>query len=392
MGLPSESFGDLAGTATDGTPGDERDGGPTPLPTVSIVVASRNRRHLLRRFVSAVAEDAATTEVLVVLDGDVDGSYRRDRKAPNGSTRRFDPSRRMGSARWRRCKWAWRPALGDVVLLMDDDVIAGPGLVSAHARHHAGTHGLVVVGFMPVRLDEGSSSPSRLYATEYDEHCRRARIGRAGCSRRTVARQRVRPSCRGAARRGCPRSASACAGTPTWISACACVPLAHAASSTAGSGRRTCTRNRRPRSSPARTSGVRAPGFSRHSMPMRPPRSGRRPCLDGLSGPMRVVVSLLGRERWSGWSSKALMGVAALADRLRQHHASVRVAQLARRIEIACGYRCAARTHGGLRQRTEGERGPTEPGAGLRLVEHEVGELSARSSRPVRSPGTGGRA
>ena len=44
---------------------------------------------------------------------------------------------------------------GDVVLLMDDDVIAGPGLVSAHARRHAGADGLVVVGSMPVRLRRG---------------------------------------------------------------------------------------------------------------------------------------------------------------------------------------------------------------------------------------------
>src|SRR5580692_3307693 len=45
-----------------------------PDPTVSVVVASRNRRDMLRPFVAALAEDPALSELIVVLDGDVDGS------------------------------------------------------------------------------------------------------------------------------------------------------------------------------------------------------------------------------------------------------------------------------------------------------------------------------
>ena len=150
--------------------------GPVPLPTVSIVVASRNRRHLLRRFVSAVAEDAATTEVLVVLDGDVDGSTAEIEKLRRQYPK-VRPIATEGVGQMAALQVGVETSVGDVVLLMDDDVIAGPGLVSAHARHHAGTHGLVVVGFMPVRPSKGSSSPTRLYATQYDKHCRRLESG-----------------------------------------------------------------------------------------------------------------------------------------------------------------------------------------------------------------------
>ncbi len=82
------------------------------------------------------------------------------------------------------------------------------------------------------------------------------------------------------------------------------------------------------------------------------------PVLDGLWGPLRVLVSLLGREGWSGWSSRALMGLAVAADRLGQRRVAVRMAQLARRIRATCGYRCAARKHGSPDAVRRGNGGP----------------------------------
>ena len=199
---------------------------------------------------------------------------------------------------------------------MDDDVIAGPGLVSAHARHHAGTHGLVVVGFMPVRLDEGSSSTSRLYATEYDEHCRRLESGELTVldglwlGNVSVRRDEV-------LRVGVPSEHF----SVRWHADTDFGLRLRDAGERGIFDRRLVAdapehRNRRPRSSRARTSGAREPGFSRHEHADAPATVRPAPVLDGLSGPSRVVVSLLGREGWSGWSSRALMGLAAVADRL----------------------------------------------------------------------------
>ena len=70
---------------------------------------------------------------------------------------------------------AVRRASGDVVLLLDDDVVAGEGLVSGHALHHKDLDQLVVLGYMPVvSPTQGQSVPalSRIYAHEYEAHCR----------------------------------------------------------------------------------------------------------------------------------------------------------------------------------------------------------------------------
>lgn len=66
-------------------------------------------------------------------------------------------------------------ARGDVVLLIDDDVVAHGGLVSSHARHHTGRRSIVVVGYMPVADPTGTVS--NLYAKEYENVCRRYDAG-----------------------------------------------------------------------------------------------------------------------------------------------------------------------------------------------------------------------
>jgi hypothetical protein len=66
-----------------------------------------------------------------------------------------------------------RMARGDVVLLLDDDVLPVTPLASGHARHHAGRRDLVVVGAMPVQSPGGArlEVASRVYAQAYADHC-----------------------------------------------------------------------------------------------------------------------------------------------------------------------------------------------------------------------------
>jgi hypothetical protein len=59
-----------------------------------------------------------------------------------------------------------------VVLFVDDDVLAGPGMVSGHAAHHAQAPGLVVVGAMPVAAHRRARAAERLYAAWYDQQVR----------------------------------------------------------------------------------------------------------------------------------------------------------------------------------------------------------------------------
>lgn len=132
---------------------------------VSVVIASR-RPALIAKTLAPLLDDPATLEIVVVAvasPGVVDAVRAiRDSRiqvvlAPAGNP---NTSRQVGVER----------AGGETVLMLDDDVLAAPGLVSGHARHHP-TPGLAVFGYMPVppeRLRGALRFPARIYANTYE--------------------------------------------------------------------------------------------------------------------------------------------------------------------------------------------------------------------------------
>ena len=64
-------------------------------------------------------------------------------------------------------------ASGEVVLLLDDDVLPVSNLASGHAFRHRDTYNLVVVGSMPVAAVNGGRAgvASRIYSDSYERHC-----------------------------------------------------------------------------------------------------------------------------------------------------------------------------------------------------------------------------
>ena len=149
------------------------------LPEVSVVVASYNRRLRLPALVEAVLADEAASELIVVVDGCDDGSIeflqqvaadeprlRPIRVSHRGHLACLDAGVRMASSR--------------VVLLLDDDVLPHEGLVSSHAAWHCAKSGLVVMGYMPVRLPKHrrhGDVGTYVYAGEYEMHCSRIERG-----------------------------------------------------------------------------------------------------------------------------------------------------------------------------------------------------------------------
>ena len=141
------------------------------LPTTSVVIPTHGRRALLEDVLAPVLADPATTEVVVVVDGCDDGSIelveelrRHDERlvarwAENGGP---SAARQAGV----------EAASGEVVVLLDDDVVAEPGLVAGHARAHADRDGIVVVGYAPVEAPEDSARDTiavDLYDAWYEE-------------------------------------------------------------------------------------------------------------------------------------------------------------------------------------------------------------------------------
>jgi glycosyltransferase involved in cell wall biosynthesis len=144
-------------------------------PTVSVVVPTYNRRHNLEAVVRPLLDDPATTEVVVVVDGCNDGSIEHLQEMARTEPR-LKPLFVQNGGAARAQQSGVEASAGDVVLIIDDDVIAAPGLVTGHARHHVERRGIVVLGYMPTRVladREAGGHATALYAHAYERSCER---------------------------------------------------------------------------------------------------------------------------------------------------------------------------------------------------------------------------
>ena len=135
---------------------------------ISVVIPSHGRADLVDAVTRPLLDDPATLEVIVVAD--------RDERVSRAAEAIGHPKLRVVSTDAGLPSVARQAgvdaARGDYVLLMDDDVIAEPGLVSGHLAAHD-RPGLVVVGYMPVaeeRLRGPGAFVARLYSGSYQEH------------------------------------------------------------------------------------------------------------------------------------------------------------------------------------------------------------------------------
>lgn len=140
--------------------------------SVSVVIPTRNRAHLLGRVITPLLKDSATFEVVVVVDDGEDGSWELV-----SSWAEREPRLRVTRTSGIGCPSARQVGFmlsrSDIVLLLDDDVIAQPGLVTGHRRCHAVGEANVVVGYMPVLTDSETreSFATVMYAEGYEQHC-----------------------------------------------------------------------------------------------------------------------------------------------------------------------------------------------------------------------------
>lgn len=148
--------------------------GPEVLPGVSVIVPTRNRRERVLRCVAAVLADPATSEVVVVDDGSDDGTSEAIRQLGESDGRvRATRVEHFGADFARQV--GTQLATAEVVLYLDDDVLAEPGLVTGHAQHHASGTSLVILGYMPTVLPSHrrrGDFPQYLYAENYEHACR----------------------------------------------------------------------------------------------------------------------------------------------------------------------------------------------------------------------------
>ncbi|MCB0999037.1 MAG: glycosyltransferase [Acidimicrobiales bacterium] len=144
------------------------------VPPISVAMSTHNRVDSLRRVLPPLLDDPGTLEVVVVSNGSTDGTAELllDMARREPRLRPIVLERDLGRIGGRRT--AVEACRSDVVLIVDDDVLAGAGMVSGHARHHAAHDGpLVVVGYMPTPFPVGrraGSFSTLLYARGYERH------------------------------------------------------------------------------------------------------------------------------------------------------------------------------------------------------------------------------
>jgi glycosyltransferase involved in cell wall biosynthesis len=139
----------------------------------SVVIPTYNRRQTIDAVVRAVLADPATRELIVVVDGCADGSFERlcelagedPRLRPLWQENAGEPAARQAGV---------EAATKQVVVLLDDDVLAEPGLVAGHLAHHRAGGRQVVLGYMPVPLRPGwpEGVIGAIYGAAYEECCR----------------------------------------------------------------------------------------------------------------------------------------------------------------------------------------------------------------------------
>src|SRR3954463_12017262 len=150
---------------------------PRALPTVAVVVPTAGRRrHDLLRSLESILHDPATTEVAVAAAAPADEPLPEVPRDPRVRTVRVPRGTDDSDERGERAReWAVSCATSEVVLALDDDVVAEPGLVTRHASRHR-SRGIVVVGYMPVAqsgLALRWRPAGRYYSRSYEATCSR---------------------------------------------------------------------------------------------------------------------------------------------------------------------------------------------------------------------------
>jgi glycosyltransferase involved in cell wall biosynthesis len=143
----------------------------TPSPELSVIVATHNRRELLRRCLEALARQTQppeSFEVIVADDGSDDGTATMVEALRAPFPLHFLALEKSGHAAAQNA--ALEVATGPVCLLLDDDVVASPELVAAHIEGHREHPGAIGIGALTQEPVAARDWYAHAYARGWAEH------------------------------------------------------------------------------------------------------------------------------------------------------------------------------------------------------------------------------
>lgn len=143
-------------------------------PVLSVLIATHNRRELLHRCLGTLAaqdEAPQSFEVIVADDGSTDGTAAMAEAFEAPFRLRVLPLERQRQPRTLNAAVA--AADGEIGLILDDDVIASPSLISEHIRAHREDPMAIGVGKIvqqaPDRRDWYAETQARVWNLHYEE-------------------------------------------------------------------------------------------------------------------------------------------------------------------------------------------------------------------------------
>jgi glycosyltransferase involved in cell wall biosynthesis len=138
---------------------------------LSVIIATHNRRELLRRCLEALArqtQDPLTFEVIVAVDGSDDGSAEMVEALKTPYDLRLLTLEKQGHAVAQNAALAL--AAAPICLLLDDDVIASPELIAAHVEGHRHNPGAIGIGALTQEPVAANDWYAHAFARGWAEH------------------------------------------------------------------------------------------------------------------------------------------------------------------------------------------------------------------------------
>jgi len=140
-------------------------------PLASVVIPTHQRKDSLLRALASLGTQTIAGEqfeVIVVVDGSDDGSREAAESLAADFALRvlWQPNRGRAAA----CNAGIAASRGDVVVLLDDDMTATPGLLATHLRAHAPDGRLAVIGAAPIRLAPELPAHVQYVAAKFNRH------------------------------------------------------------------------------------------------------------------------------------------------------------------------------------------------------------------------------
>lgn len=140
---------------------------------VSVVIPTYNRKSSINEVLTPLLNDPGVGEIVIVDDGSTDGTTEfLSQWAKDERRIRLLTQENAGQEFARRR--GLEESEFEIVVLLDDDVVPGVGLASAHARWHVSAENRLVVGYSPITLSSvrtPGQAPATLYAEDYESTC-----------------------------------------------------------------------------------------------------------------------------------------------------------------------------------------------------------------------------